>query len=72
MSGKGVVRKSYVTELLTSALTSEGYQVGVLDADINGPDIPMLFGLHGPVMAGIEGHEHCTELAVKNDNVSRK
>jgi NifU-like protein involved in Fe-S cluster formation len=29
--------------------------VGVLDADITGPSIPMLFGLHGPVEAGPVG-----------------
>ena len=55
MSGKGGVGKSFVTGLLASALAREGYQVGVLDADITGPSIPMLFGLHGPVAAGSDG-----------------
>lgn len=55
MSGKGGVGKSFVTGLLASALAREGYQVGVLDADITGPSIPMLFGLHGPVTTGNEG-----------------
>jgi Mrp family chromosome partitioning ATPase len=55
MSGKGGVGKSFVTGLLASALAREGYQVGVLDADITGPSIPMLFGLHGPVGAGSAG-----------------
>lgn len=55
MSGKGGVGKSFVTGLLASALAREGYQVGVLDADITGPSIPMLFGLHGPVTAGSDG-----------------
>lgn len=55
MSGKGGVGKSLVTGLLATALTREGYQVGVLDADITGPSIPMLFGLHGPVEPGPVG-----------------
>jgi Mrp family chromosome partitioning ATPase len=55
MSGKGGVGKSLVTGLLASALAREGLQVGVLDADITGPSIPMLFGLHGPVEPGPVG-----------------
>jgi ATP-binding protein involved in chromosome partitioning len=55
MSGKGGVGKSLVTSLLATALAHEGYQVGVLDADITGPSIPMLFGLHGPLDAGPVG-----------------
>lgn len=55
MSGKGGVGKSSVTGLLAAALARQGYQVGVLDADITGPSIPMLFGLHGPVSAGESG-----------------
>ena len=55
MSGKGGVGKSLVTGLLATALAHEGYKVGVLDADITGPSIPMLFGLHGPVEPGPVG-----------------
>jgi ATP-binding protein involved in chromosome partitioning len=55
MSGKGGVGKSLVTSLLATVLAREGYQVGVLDADITGPSIPMLFGLHGPVEPGPVG-----------------
>jgi Mrp family chromosome partitioning ATPase len=55
MSGKGGVGKSLVTGLLATALARQGYQVGVLDADITGPSIPMLFGLHGPVSSGPVG-----------------
>jgi Mrp family chromosome partitioning ATPase len=55
MSGKGGVGKSFVTGLLGTALCRDGYRVGILDADITGPSIPMLFGLQGPVESGTDG-----------------
>ncbi len=47
MSGKGGVGKSTATALLAVAFRKKGYRVGVLDADVTGPSIPKLFGLHG-------------------------
>ena len=55
MSGKGGVGKSFVTGLLASGLARDGLKVGVLDADITGPSIPTLFGLHGRVDMGEYG-----------------
>jgi Mrp family chromosome partitioning ATPase/NifU-like protein involved in Fe-S cluster formation len=55
MSGKGGVGKSLVTSLLATALRRACYKVGILDADITGPSIPMLFGMHGPVEPGPVG-----------------
>ncbi len=55
MSGKGGVGKSLVTGLLATGLAQKGCRVGVLDADITGPSIPMLFGLRGPVEPGPVG-----------------
>jgi Mrp family chromosome partitioning ATPase len=49
MSGKGGVGKSSVTALLAAALKRQGYEVGILDADVTGPSIPRLFGITGPV-----------------------
>jgi Mrp family chromosome partitioning ATPase len=47
MSGKGGVGKSLVSGLLAVALRRQGYQVGVLDADITGPSIPKMFFPNG-------------------------
>ncbi|MEA4884180.1 MAG: Mrp/NBP35 family ATP-binding protein [Clostridia bacterium] len=47
MSGKGGVGKSSVTALLAAALARRGHIVGVMDADITGPSMPKMFGVHG-------------------------
>jgi hybrid cluster-associated redox disulfide protein len=49
MSGKGGVGKSLVTALLAIGLRRKHFRVGILDADITGPSIPRLFGLHEPL-----------------------
>jgi Mrp family chromosome partitioning ATPase len=46
LSGKGGVGKSSVAALLAVVLNRQGKRVGVLDADITGPSIPRMFGLH--------------------------
>ncbi len=46
MSGKGGVGKSLVAGLSAVSLKRQGYEVGILDADITGPSIPKMFGIN--------------------------
>ena len=47
VSGKGGVGKSMVTASLARTMREQGFSVGILDADITGPSIPKMYGIHG-------------------------
>ncbi len=55
VSGKGGVGKSLVTSLLAASMQKRGRNAAVLDADITGPSIPKVFGVHGPLTGDEKG-----------------
>jgi Mrp family chromosome partitioning ATPase len=55
MSGKGGVGKSSVAALAAVALARRGHTVGIMDADITGPSIPKMLGVHGRLDASETG-----------------
>ncbi len=59
ISGKGGVGKSMVTASLARLMRQQGYTVGILDADITGPSIPKMYGLHDHAVGNDDGLFPC-------------
>ena len=59
VSGKGGVGKSLVTSLLAVNMNRAGKHSAILDADITGPSIPKLFGIHEKALGNEDGIIPC-------------
>ena len=55
VSGKGGVGKSMTSAMMAVSMARQGYGTAVLDADITGPSIPKLFGVHGQAVCDENG-----------------
>lgn len=66
MSGKGGVGKSTVAAMLAAGLRRKGLRVGILDADITGPSVPLVFGVdEAPLMGPLGIVPPLTQTGIK-------
>ena len=72
VSGKGGVGKSMVTALSALAASRHGFKTGIMDADITGPSIPKMFGVHSKAFGsdfGIMPAVTPTEISLMSINL---
>ena len=63
-SGKGGVGKSTTSVNLALALVKEGAKVGILDADIYGPSVPMMLGVKEGVRPDFVDEQHFNPISI--------
>lgn len=64
-SGKGGVGKSTVSVNLSLTLAKQGFQVGLMDADIYGPNIPLMLGVPHDVRPGVSEQEKMIPISAQ-------
>lgn len=69
IAGKGGVGKSTVAANLAIALSKSGNSVGILDADIMGPSVPIMFGVEGQQPGVIEREGKQLMVPLENHGV---
>lgn len=65
LSGKGGVGKTSVSVNLAIALAKKGFNVGVMDVDLHGPDVPRMLGLKG--MLGMSKNNKLDPMKYSNN-----